>query len=109
MSRQQRRERAARSREQVQLLSRYYQTASDHDRGVDIVIMWLHALVVTIIRVIQARVPGLWQIFQLTARLCERRPVSRKDWVTTLSPTETGRACIIPPDSPKTRSSTCAR
>src|SRR5436190_23440882 len=47
--------------------------------------------------------------FQLAARLCERRPASRKDWVTTLSPTETGRACIIPPDSPKTRSSTCAR
>jgi hypothetical protein len=47
--------------------------------------------------------------FQLAVRLRERRPASRKDWVTTLSPTETGRACIIPPDSPKTRSSTCAR
>src|SRR5260370_22557825 len=46
--------------------------------------------------------------FRLAARLRERRPASRKDWVTTLSPTETGRACIIPPDSPKTRSSTCA-
>jgi transposase InsO family protein len=47
--------------------------------------------------------------FRLAARLRERRPASRKDWVTTLSPRETGRACIIPPDSPKTRSSTCAR
>src|SRR5260370_42035068 len=46
--------------------------------------------------------------FRLAARLRERRPASRKDWVTILSPTETGRACIIPPDSPKTRSSTCA-
>src|SRR5260370_2972261 len=46
--------------------------------------------------------------FRLAARLRERRPASRKDWVTILSPAETGRACIIPPDSPKTRSSTCA-
>src|SRR5260370_37346002 len=46
--------------------------------------------------------------FRLAARLRERRPASRKDWVTTLSPTETGRAWIIPPDSPKTKSSTCA-
>jgi putative transposase len=47
--------------------------------------------------------------FRLAARLRERRPASRKDWVTTLSPVETGRVCIIPPDSAKTRSSTCAR
>jgi len=52
--------------------------------------------------------PGLWQISSLAVCLRERRPASRKDWVTTLSPTETGRACLIPPDSPKTRSSTCA-
>ena len=51
---------------------------------------------------------GLVTNFRLAARLRERRPASRKDWVTTLSPTETGRACIIPPDSPKTRSSACA-
>jgi hypothetical protein len=47
--------------------------------------------------------------FRLAARLRERRPASRKDWVTTLSPVETGRVCIVPPDSAKTRSSTCAR
>jgi hypothetical protein len=47
--------------------------------------------------------------FRLAARLRERRPASRKDWVTTLSPVETGRVCIIPPDSAKMRSSTCAR
>src|SRR6266542_5949612 len=46
--------------------------------------------------------------FRLAARLRERRPASRKEWVTTLSPAETGRACIIQLDSPKTRSSTCA-
>src|SRR6266852_3569672 len=47
--------------------------------------------------------------FRLAARLRERRPASRKDWVTTLSPEETGRTCIIPPDSPKPRSPSCAQ
>ena len=60
-------------------------------------------------RVIQAGVVRIVTNFQLAVRLRERRPASRKDWVTTLSPTETGRICIIPPDSPKTRSSICAR
>ena len=41
---------------------------------------------------------------RITARLRERRPVSRKDWVTTLKPQETGRRiCIIPPGSPRPR------
>jgi hypothetical protein len=32
--------------------------------------------------------------FRITARLRERRPVSLKDWVTTLKPPETGRRYV---------------
>ncbi|HEV2259703.1 MAG TPA: transposase family protein [Streptosporangiaceae bacterium] len=60
-------------------------------------------------RFVQSSRDPLPPMCRIAARLCERRPASRKDWVTTLSPEETGRACIVPPDSPEPRSPSCAQ
>jgi hypothetical protein len=54
MSRVRRRERAARSREQSTLFSQYFQTASDEERVVAILILWVNAMVWTTLHAVLA-------------------------------------------------------